>query len=343
MRNLFFNFLLLLLIGGLPSSCSLNKAPKIDVLSTAPTPELLFKINASIVKVNVATKEGGRGVGSGVVVAKDHIVTNCHVIANSRGVSVTQFGYSYSPHALIADWENDMCILKFKYLELDPVKLSTNNFLEYGTEVFGKSYGGNTVKPHTSFGRVRGIHQLNKNNFKVIQSSAWFAMGASGGGLFNYKGELIGITTFKTPGHTAFYYSMPVEIIKKMLIDGKESSITTQPKLPFWDTPTENQPFFMQVVGPIKNESWGELKKITTKWIHENPMDIEGLYHHAFTLYKLEKFILAKNIFHKVIKKNNKHALAYLYLYKIANKENHQDDMSYYKSRVLKLDDSLIN
>ena len=54
----------------------------------------------------------------------------------------------------------------------------------------------------------------------------------------------------------------------------------------------------MQVVGPIKNESWCELKKITTKWIHENPMDIEGLYHHAFTLYKLEKFILAKNIFH---------------------------------------------
>jgi hypothetical protein len=131
MRNLFFNFLLLLLIGGLPSSCSLNKAPKIDVLSTAPTPELLFKINASIVKINVATKEGGRGVGSGVVVAKDHIVTNCHVIANSRGVHVTKFGYSYSPHALIADWENDVCILKFKYLELNPVKLSTNNFLEY--------------------------------------------------------------------------------------------------------------------------------------------------------------------------------------------------------------------
>ena len=180
------------------------------------------------------------------------------------------------------------------------------------------------------------------NQFKIIKSSAWFAIGASGGGLFNYEGELIGITTFKPPWNSE-YYSMPVEIIKKLLSNGKEISVTNQAESPFWDALEINQPFFMQVVGPIKNESWGELKKITTKWIHENPMDIEGLYHHAFTLYKLEKFILAKNIFHKVIKKNNKHALAYLYLYKIANKENHQDDMSYYKSRILKLDDSLIN
>ena len=47
-------------------------------------------------------------------------------------------------------------------------------------------------------------------------------MGASGGGLFNYKGELLAITTFKTAGNTAFYYSMPVEIIKEMLANGKE-------------------------------------------------------------------------------------------------------------------------
>ena len=56
-------------------------------LSAEPSRELLFKLNTSVVKVNVATKSGGHGVGSGVVVAQDHIVTNCHVIADAQGVS----------------------------------------------------------------------------------------------------------------------------------------------------------------------------------------------------------------------------------------------------------------
>tara|TARA_B100000795_G_scaffold28539_1_gene18883 strand:- start:266 stop:1255 length:990 start_codon:yes stop_codon:yes gene_type:complete len=310
-------------------------------ISATPTPELLFKINRSVVKVNVSTKEGNHGVGSGVVVKKDHIVTNCHVIANAQGINVNKYGNSYTPHAIIADWKNDVCILKFKYLELEPVKFSSNDSLEYETKVFGKSYGGNTVKAHTSFGRVKGIHKLN--NFKVIQSSAWFAMGASGGGLFNYEGELLAITTFKTAGNTAFYYSMPVEIIKKMLVNGKETSITDQPELPFWDAPTKNQPFFMQIIGPMKKELWGTLKQITLKWIREAPDEIEAHYHHAFALYNLGELDSAKSILKKVIKSNNKHALAYLHLYKISNKENQKDDMRYYKSRVLELDNSLID
>jgi len=310
-------------------------------ISATPAPELLFKINRSVVKVNVSNKEGNHGVGSGVVVKKDHIVTNCHVIADAQGINVNKYGNSYTPHAIIADWKNDVCILKFKFLELDPVKLSSNDSLEYETKVFGKSYGGNTVKAHTSFGRIKGIHQLN--NFKIIQSSAWFAMGASGGGLFNYKGELLAITTFKTAGNTAFYYSMPVEIIKEMLANGEESSVTVQPELPFWDAPTENQPFFMQIIGPMKNKSWDTLKKITLEWIKKAPNELEALYHHAFALYQLGELASAKGILKKVIKKNNKHALAYLYLYKISNKENQDDDMSYYKSQVLELDDSLID
>ena len=309
-------------------------------LSAAPTPALLFKINGSVVKVHVANKDGHHGVGSGVVVAKDHVVTNCHVIANAKGVHVTKFGKSHAPHSLLADWKNDLCILKFKYLELDPVRLVKNNTVDYETKVFSKNYGGNTVKPHTTFGRIKGIYNLD--NYKIIQSSAWFAIGASGGGIFNYDGELIGITTFKTPGNTAFYYSMPVKIIKKLLDQGKEISVTTQSELPFWDAPPKEQPYFMQVVGATKQQSWNELKKITAKWIKEEPQEIEALYHHGYSFYELKDFTSAKTLLQKVIKQNNKHALAYLHLYKIAIIEKQEDDIGYYKSRIIKLDDSLI-
>ena len=149
----------------------------LNSVSAEPSRELLIKLNSSVVKVNVATKNGGHGVGSGVVVAKDHIVTNCHVVANAQGVHVTKYGNSYAPFALLADWENDLCILKFKYLELKSVKLGSNSKLDYEQEVFGKSYGGNTIKAHTTFGRVKGIHNLKGN--QIIQAIALFKLGRS--------------------------------------------------------------------------------------------------------------------------------------------------------------------
>ncbi len=306
-----------------------------------PSNELLFKLNSSIVKVNVATKNGGHGVGSGVVVAKDHIVTNCHVVANAAGVHVTKYGQSFSPYALIADWANDLCILKFKFLELKPVMLGSNRDLDYEQEVFGKSYGGNTIKPHTVFGKVKGIHQLDKN--KVIQSSAWFAMGASGGGLFNYNGDLIGITTFKSAGRSAFYYSMPVEIIKEMLATGKELSVTTQPELPFWDAPDEKQPFFMQVVGPLKQENWEKVQAISSEWRLTQPNSLEAHSHHALSLFKLGNIAQSEEEFKVVVQKNAHFAEGFYYLYEIAKIKQEEEEVIKYKTIVLSLDENLIN
>ena len=165
---------------------------------STPSVEVLFNTNPSVVKVHVANDKGNHGVGSGVVVAKNYIVTNCHVIANSQGIHVTKYGISYSPDALIADWKSDLCILKFKFLELKPVKMTKTANVEYETDVFTKSYGGNSARPGSSFGTVKA--KFDFDGHQIIQSSASFMLGASGGGIFNYQGELLGITTFKTPG-----------------------------------------------------------------------------------------------------------------------------------------------
>ena len=302
--------------------------------------ELSFSLNPSIVKVHTANKQGNHGVGSGVVVAKDHVVTNCHVIADAKGIHVTKYGVSYPPFALLADWKHDLCILKFEYLELKPVNLGSNDKLQYETEVFGKNYGGNTVKPHTAVGAVKGIFGLN--GYKIIQSSAWFSMGASGGGLFNDKGELIGITTFKTPGLGSFY-SVPVEVIKKLLADNNDISITTAAESPFWDAPEKKLPFFMQVVGPIKKENWVKLKQISIEWIANKPDSYEADYHLGLADYRLGKIKEAKLSFSKVIERNNKHLQTYLYLYEIAKSEGKNQEMDNYKKVVISLDGSLLN
>ena len=301
--------------------------------------ELSFSLNPSIVKVHTANKQGNHGVGSGVVVAKDHVVTNCHVIADAKGIHVTKYGVSYPPYALLADWKHDLCILKFEYLKLKPVNLGSNDKLQYETEVFGKNYGGNTVKPHTAVGAVKGIFDLN--GYKIIQSSAWFSMGASGGGLFNDKGELIGITTFKTPGLGSFY-SVPVEVIKKLLADNNDISITTAAESPFWDAPEKKLPFFMQVVGPIKKENWVKLKQISIEWIANKPDSYEADYHLGLADYRLGKIKEAKLSFSKVIERNNKHLQTYLYLYDIAKSEGKNKEMHYYKKIVHSIDNSLL-
>ena len=304
-----------------------------------PSVEVLFSTNPSVVKVHVANKKGNHGVGSGVVIAKNYIVTNCHVIANSQGIHVTKYGVSYSPHALIADWKNDLCILKFKFLELKPVIMTSTAKVEYETDVFTKSYGGNAAKPGSSFGTVKA--KFDYDGYQIIQSSASFSLGASGGGLFNYKGELLGITTFKTPGRSAFYYSMPVEIIEDMLNNGKEISVTTAPERAFWDTPEKNQPYFMRVVSALNKKDWGKLLFISKDWVKDEPDADESNFHLGLANYHQDNQTTAKKLFEKVVNQNKKHTLSYLYLYKIAKLNNNRSEMDAYQSIINQLDSNI--
>ena len=306
---------------------------------STPSIEVLLNTNPSVVKVHVANDKGNHGVGSGVVVAKNYIVTNCHVIANSQGIHVTKYGVSYSPDALIADWKSDLCILKFKFLELKPVTMTNTANVEYETDVFTKSYGGNSSKPGSSFGTIKA--KFNYNGYQIIQSSASFMLGASGGGLFNYQGQLIGITTFKTPGRSAFYYSMPVEIIEEMIVNGKEISVTAAPESAFWDTPEENQPYFMQVVSALNKKDWSKLIIIAEDWVKSEPNADESNFHLGLANYHQNNEDDANELFKKVVSQNKKHTLSYLYLYKIAKAKNNKNEMDKYKKNIEQLDSNI--
>ena len=111
--------------------------------------EASYRLKSSVVKVHVATKNGGHGVGTGVVVGKDLVATNCHVLANATGVKITKFGDSFAPVALKADWKHDLCIMRFQYLELNPVELGDSETLKYESAIFSIGFpGGPPVKPN---------------------------------------------------------------------------------------------------------------------------------------------------------------------------------------------------
>ena len=96
-----------------------------------PAQAELFGLSESMVHVWVTYGNGVTGTGSGVVIKENHVATDCHVFADSKGVNVVKTFKKYVPIAVYADWKNDLCILKFDNLPLPPVKMVESENVQY--------------------------------------------------------------------------------------------------------------------------------------------------------------------------------------------------------------------
>jgi len=279
--------------------------------------ELSYKLKASVVKVHVGTKGGGHGVGTGVAISKDLIATNCHVLANSTGASITNNGNHFQPIALKADWKHDLCILRFQYAELMPVELGSSENVEYEQDVFSIGFPGGPPKPLYTEGKVKAMYSLDDS--RIVRTSASFVMGASGSPVFDAEGKLIAISTFKSPGKNAYYYNLPVEWVKALL-DQPDIQSTKTDILPFWDAPEEKRPFFMRVVLPYKNNKWNEVDRIAELWVEKEPETAEAYYYAGIAKEKLGQLDTAKARYQKALALHPKHPAATLGLQCIEEK-----------------------
>lgn len=304
-----------------------------------PNAELAYQLKASIVKVHTATKSGGHGVGTGVVVGKDLVATNCHVIANSLGVKITKFDESFTPDAIKADWKHDLCILRFQFLELKPVELGDSENLKYEQEMFSIGFPGGAPKPQTTYGKIKALYPLD--NAEIIRTNASFVMGSSGSPVFDNQGKLIAISTFKSPGHQAYYYNVPVKWVKSLLDSPDVSSLETN-IAPFWDAAPENKPFFMQVVLPYQNEKWDELNPIAEAWVNKEPQSAEAHFYLGVANEKLGKTQQAKSEFSTALKLHPQHTATLFELSLMANKEGNQPELERLKVAIKEVDEDML-
>lgn len=276
-------------------------------LIAEPSSELTFKLKASVTKVHVVTKSGGHGVGTGVVVGKDLVATNCHVLANAAGVEITKFGDSYAPVSLKADWKHDLCILRFQYAELLPVELGDSENLNYEQEIFAIGFPGGTPKPLVSFGKIKALYTLDDS--QVVRTNASFVMGASGSPVFDSDGKLIAISTFKSPGRSAYYYNIPVKWVKALLATPESTEVTSMKtnETPFWDALDENRPYFMRVVLPYQNDKWDELNTVASAWVKAESDNAEAYYYLGLAQDKLGKTEQAKYSFNQALTLHPQH------------------------------------
>ena len=158
------------------------------------------------------------GSGSGVVVAKEYVMTNYHVVedASSLEVAVTREGKEdpdlFTATVAASDSDLDVAVLYVPGLDLEPVELGDSDSLQVGDLVFniGNPIGFNKT---VTAGIVSGLNReistgttTDRYGRKtsvvntMIQTDAAINSGNSGGGMFDLEGRLVGIPTLKYTG-----------------------------------------------------------------------------------------------------------------------------------------------
>jgi hypothetical protein len=307
----------------------------VAIVNAQPNIGEILALSDSLVQVAVELPNGITGNGSGVVVSKEYVVTNCHVLANAKGATIVKYRDAYQPIGLKADWKHDVCLLKFDNLPFKVAPMRDSSTLQYEEEIFSLGYPiGNNV-PQPSYGSVKGSYSLDDS--VIIRTSSAFAAGSSGGALFDQKFNLIGITSFKSPGLHGFFYNLPVEWIKALFDSPDIFSLSTN-DVPFWALPLEQRPYFMQVVFPYQNKEWVSLKKIAQAWTLQEPKSSDAWYFLGLAEEGVNEMVLAKEYLSKAQTLNTRHLDAMLTLSNILYLQKDLNALETLKVKIDRLD-----
>jgi hypothetical protein len=195
-----------------PSRLLLAQAPPVSAGA-------IYKQSApSVVSIEGKNEKGiVEWTGTGFIVAADgKIVTNYHVIRNSKEASVRlDNGDVYDTvEVLDVDRRKDIALLKIKAIDLRPLRVGSSGAAQIGDVVYSLSNPlglDNTL----SEGIISGIRQMD--GYRLLQITAPISHGSSGGPLFNAKGEVVGVTTLSLQEGQSLNFAIPIDYARGML------------------------------------------------------------------------------------------------------------------------------
>lgn len=187
------------------------------------------------------------GAGSGVIISEDgYILTCAHVISGADTILVTTSdGGEYSA-AVVGSYEDgDIAVLKIEAEGLEAAVLGDSDQVQLGETVYAVGNPGGTLGGTITDGIISATERtitvslesssqsygFNQSSGKTIslnvfQTNAAVSPGNSGGGLFNSRGELIGIVNAKSSGESqeGLGFAIPIntaqEIATALINDG---------------------------------------------------------------------------------------------------------------------------
>ena len=194
--------------------------------SLQPLGSLVDRLGEAVVMIRTPI-----GLGSGFIIHPDgYIVTNDHVVAGERIISITQFRKgenelikeNYDNVRIVATGGNiDLALLKIegqpKGKIFPSVPLGSSGELSQGERVFaiGSPLG---LERSVSEGIVSLRNRIIQARLH-IQTTAEISPGNSGGPLFNYRGQVVGVNNMKvvSTGAEGLGFSIPVRQLKTFL------------------------------------------------------------------------------------------------------------------------------
>jgi S1-C subfamily serine protease len=162
----------------------------------------LFKQTAPSIYLIMAAKDDaafrsrkGLYEGSAVAITQNLALTNCHIVKGRSKLVLIQKKQKDAATVVASDPRTDRCIIQTEHMQLRPiVGVRSYRDLAVGEKVYtiGNPSG---LTSTLSEGIISGLR--TQRGVRYAQTSAPISPGSSGGGLFDERGNLLGITSFK--------------------------------------------------------------------------------------------------------------------------------------------------
>jgi 2-alkenal reductase len=196
--------------------------------------DLYEQVNPGVVSIAVNVERGGQtgqGAGSGFLIDEQgHIVTNNHVIAGARSVTVTFFdGSQVGAEIVGADPDSDLAVILVDQVpeNVRPLALGDSDSVLVGEWVvaIGNPFMLNnsmSVGIVSAVGRTIPTEVTPFSIPQVIQTDAAINPGNSGGPLLNLNGEVIGVnesiaTANGVRANAGVGFAVPVNIVRRVV------------------------------------------------------------------------------------------------------------------------------
>lgn len=204
--------------------------------------DIVNKVGDSVVAIDVSTSSGefkdipssSSSSGSGVIISSDgYIVTNNHVVSGGNTIKVyLKNGDSYDAKIIGTDKTTDLALLKIEATDLIFAQFGDSSTLQVGETAVAIGNPLGLLHGTATTGIISALDReltIDNETMNLLQTDASISPGNSGGGLFNGKGELIGIVNAKSSAQYAegIGFAIPINDVKPVVEALKENGYVT--------------------------------------------------------------------------------------------------------------------
>lgn len=221
-----------------------------------------------IYRVDVQRLDGTTDLGSAIFIAPERVLTNCHVIHNAAHILLTQGDKQWTARLEKGDSYRDLCLLAVAGLDGRKPILAWPDDYRVGDPVVAMGYSSGQFSEHR--GVIKGLYRCECDGGQVIQTTAPFEPGASGGGLFDLSGKLIGVLTFKSVSGGDFHFAVPASWSTRL------QHAHAGDADPFWKNEAPAGGFFLAACDMAARSDWDALSTFAEEWTRHQPADPES-------------------------------------------------------------------